>query len=200
MLRGNGYAYTLINMLAAVLILVSLTRDFNMWAAVGQISWIVLSIIGLTRLFILTNRLRFTAEERAFLDTKFPDLEPILARKLLSAGTWSEAMPGTVLVREGEAVPALVFIVSGRADVAVAGRTVATCEAGSFVGEFGAAVGCPAIATVTLSEPSRILSIPTPALAALMARHAGIRTALDASIGAEARAKMIASNTRAAAE
>ena len=199
-LRGSGYAYTLLNLAAAIAILVSLSHDFNIWSAAIQISWIILSILGLTRLFILTSRLQFSIEERALLDTKFPDLEPILARKLLAEGTWRNAPAGTLLTREGEPVPALVFIHSGRAAITVAGREVATCEAGTLVGEFGAASGCSAIATATLSEPSRILSIPTPALAALMARHVGIRTGLDASIGAEARAKLIASNSRAAAE
>jgi CRP-like cAMP-binding protein len=200
LLRGSGYAYTLLNLAAACFILVSLSHDFNIWSAAIQISWIALSIVGLTRLAILTSRLRFTAEERAFLDTKFPDLEPILARRLVSAGTWSDAPAGTVLAREGEPVPALVFLHSGRAAITVAGRAVATCEAGALVGEFGAASGQPAIATATLAERSRILSIPAAALVALMARHPGIRTALDAGIGAEARAKMMAANSRAAAE
>jgi CRP-like cAMP-binding protein len=200
LIRGSGYAYTLLNLAAASAILLSLSHDFNIWSAAIQISWIVLSIVGLTRLFILTSRLRFTAEERAFLDAKFPDLDPILARRLLAAGTWSEAPAGTPLTREGEAVPALVFIASGRAAITVAGREVGACGAGALVGEFGAAGGGPAIATAILAEPSRILSIPATALAALMARHPGIRTALDAGIGAEARAKLMAANARAAAE
>lgn len=49
-ISGQGYCYTLMNMLAASLVLISLTHQFNLASVLIQLSWIVISIVGLCRL------------------------------------------------------------------------------------------------------------------------------------------------------
>lgn len=46
-LDGNGVPYTLLNILAATLVLVSLLRDFNLASALIQVTWISLGLVGL---------------------------------------------------------------------------------------------------------------------------------------------------------
>jgi len=46
-LDGNGSGYSVANVLAASLVLVSLIRDFNLPSAVIQITWIIFGIAGL---------------------------------------------------------------------------------------------------------------------------------------------------------
>ncbi|NKX43462.1 cyclic nucleotide-binding domain-containing protein [Roseicyclus persicicus] len=198
-LRGHGYPYAFLNLGASSMMLVSLTQSFNPFAAVIESCWIAFSLIGIARLFILNRGLRLTPEEREFVAAKLRGIEPILARALVAAGRWEDAAPGTVLMAEGQAVPALVWLRDGQARVTVGGREVATLGPGNLVGEFGAPGGHPAIATVTLTAPARLFAVDSAALQALMRRKPGIRVALDAAIGAEARAKFIASNARAAA-
>ncbi|MCH9672710.1 MAG: hypothetical protein K0U93_14830 [Gammaproteobacteria bacterium] len=49
LMDGNGRAYAALNLLAAVLVLVSLNYSFNLPSALIQASWIVLSVLGLLR-------------------------------------------------------------------------------------------------------------------------------------------------------
>lgn len=44
---GNGTLYSLINIAAAALVLVSLYQDFNLASALIQVTWISLGLIGL---------------------------------------------------------------------------------------------------------------------------------------------------------
>ena len=52
-LRGSSNSYILMNLSAASLVLISLTQHFNLASALIQISWILISFIGLFRLNIL---------------------------------------------------------------------------------------------------------------------------------------------------
>jgi hypothetical protein len=199
LLTNRGYLYPALNLVAASLMLVSLMGSFNMWSATIETSWVFFSIVGLLRYYFLTSGLTLSPEERQLLDTKFPGLEPYLARRLFSAGTWTISGPGTVLTREGEGVEALVYLSSGHASVTLGGREVGECRDGALIGELGATSNLPAIATVTVTVSSRIFSVPAPELRQLMAKTPEVRIALDAWIGAEARSKLIASNARLAA-
>lgn len=46
-LRGDSCAYSLLNILSASLVLISLTEHFNLASAIIQVSWIVIGISGL---------------------------------------------------------------------------------------------------------------------------------------------------------
>ena len=48
-LNGNGAVYSLYNVIAAVLVSVSLIAEFNLSSALIQGSWIVIGLIGLAR-------------------------------------------------------------------------------------------------------------------------------------------------------
>lgn len=49
LIRGSGYAYALMNLTAASLVLVSLTVKFNLASSIIQIMWIVISAFGIAR-------------------------------------------------------------------------------------------------------------------------------------------------------
>lgn len=46
---SSGYAYALMNMIAACLVLVSLSVSFNLSSTLIQISWILISLYGIGR-------------------------------------------------------------------------------------------------------------------------------------------------------
>lgn len=56
---GNSKAYTYLNLSAASLVLVSLTTAFNAASVVIQVSWILISIFGMSRMYLLYRRIRF---------------------------------------------------------------------------------------------------------------------------------------------
>lgn len=49
-ISGQSYSYTLLNMLAATLVLISLMHQFNLASLLIQLSWILISLVGLYRL------------------------------------------------------------------------------------------------------------------------------------------------------
>lgn len=49
--KDNSLAYILTSMLSAVLILISLSESFNLAAALVQVFWIIISLVGVFRLF-----------------------------------------------------------------------------------------------------------------------------------------------------
>ena len=49
-ISGQSYSYTLMNMAAASLVLISLTHQFNLASVLIQLSWIAISVVGLIRL------------------------------------------------------------------------------------------------------------------------------------------------------
>lgn len=44
---GNGSCYSAVNIVAAVLVLVSLSQDFNLPSALIQVTWITLGLVGM---------------------------------------------------------------------------------------------------------------------------------------------------------
>lgn len=195
-LRGNGYAYALANLLASSLVLVSLTTAFNLSSAIIQIVWIVISTVGLARMYLLDRRARLNDEERAFIARKFPTMPRASARAFLNAGAWHEAGPGTRLATEGQRLGALIYLAKGEADILSGARVIARCPATSFVGELTCFDGGPASTTVELATEARYFSISAEALNRLCAGDFGMRQILHRAVGHDVRDKLIEANRR----
>ncbi|MFC1680807.1 Crp/Fnr family transcriptional regulator [Pseudomonadota bacterium] len=199
-LRGNGYAYAILNATAAALVLLSLKEAFNLSSAVIQISWIVISLVGITRHYILTHRARFTDEEKDFIGHALPEMEKLKARRLLDLGTWVDMVPGTLLTEEGSPVSNLFYLVTGSADVISHGSKIATLQERSLVGEMTALSGEPATGTVLLNEPSRCLMIPSDGLRDLSQRDPDIRRQIDACFAGQVKVKLLTINKALSAQ
>lgn len=198
-IRGTGYAYTIMNLIAAALVLVSLTNNFNLSSAIIQMTWIAISLFGMARRFILHHSTRLTAEEAAFALSTLPTLPKPLVRQFFLSGSWSDLRPGTVVATEGEELGALVYLLLGEATVSYGGQPVGTIASDSFIGEQTCLDGGKATATVTLSSPSRIFRIPSRNLTRLCARFPELKTAIDHAIRHDTRTKLTAANTRLSA-
>jgi CRP-like cAMP-binding protein len=196
LLRSNGYTYAAANLAAAALVLLSLSRDFNLSAAISQIVWIVISVFGLARMAVLERRARLNAEERAFMAAKFPSMGRAMARKFLNAGGWYDAKAGTLLVTEGEHLGGLIYLASGEAEITLRGRPIAQCASGSFIGEMSCFDGSAANATVSLRQPARYFLIRTEELNHLCARDLDMRQTVENGVGIDTRHKLIETDLR----
>lgn len=196
LIKGEGYLYPTLNLVASGCVLVSLGAYFNPFSAFIETAWLLLSLLGIARLWLLTRGLTFTEEEQTFLDAALPGLSRVSARRFLSAGRWEDLAPGAILTREGEPVARLTYVASGTARVEHGGVEVAAIPEGLFVGELGVLSRAPATATVTVADPMRAFAIDAGPLAALVARHPDLKLSLDAGIGADARRKILGANRR----
>ena len=185
-LRGNSYTYAALNLLAAALVLVSLFRNWNLFSAIIQISWITLSVIGIARVWVLSNMLRFSDEERELLKTRFPALRPIEAKKLMDAGSWHDGQAGEALTRQGAPVEALTYLAAGGVDIDVGGQIIA---------QMACMTSGPASASVRLNQPTRYFRVPSEALRRLVRRNPDIAPHLDLAFSGNIRSKLMATNT-----
>lgn len=192
--RGQSYLYAGLNMAAATCVLISLAETFNLSSAIIQVSFILLSALGMIRLYLLSQRLRFSREEAQFRESKLPALTKLMARTLFDHGAWTEGAPGVELTTEGAPASQLVYIVRGKADVIVDGRAVASVGPGSLIGELTVLNREPATATVRVAEPARYFAIKADRLRRLVTSDGELRTALEASFSGEARRKLMAVN------
>lgn len=195
---GNSTQYVLMNLTAAAFVAISLTASFNAASLVIQLTWIAISIYGLTRMHLLNRRLRFSPEEEDFLAAKLPNLPKAQQRQLLDNGLWLDGNPGAELTVEGEPVTNLIYLHDGSADVILNGQTVATCPPGSFIGELTVLNGEPATATVRLNSNARYLVLNAETVRKMASREQTLAMAFEVSFARDLKGKLAASNQTAA--
>src|SRR5262245_54566705 len=75
---------------------------------------------------------------------------------------------GRKLATEGASGREFVIIIEGGAEVRRKGRMVNTLGSGDFLGEIALIAGVPRTATVTTTEPCRVLVVTAPAFKQLL--------------------------------
>lgn len=195
LIRGSGYAYALMNLAAASLVLISLTVKFNLASSIIQTMWIVISAFGIARIYWIRHRTRFNDEELALVQEALPDMPRPLARRFLDSGIWVEAEPGTQLTQEAEAVTHLHYLTDGQAKVISGGKEIAILSKG-FVGEMNVMEPGPASATVEIAKPSRMFSVPGSALRRISASDSEFRAYLESHLSMATRHKLVEANKR----
>lgn len=189
-IRGSSYLYAALNAAAAALVLVSLTRDFNLSSAIIQVAWITISIVGMARLYYVRNWTRFDSEDMQLLAAKFPHLPNDMATRLIRSGKWLDLEEGTVLTRDGLPNDHFYYLANSPAHIERDGQRIATCEPGDFVGEITCFDGRPANGTVSLAAPARVFAIPTGMLQRLAPPESAMRQAFEKAIADDLRVKL----------
>lgn len=198
LLSGNGYAYALLNLCAASLVLLSLTVAFNLSSAIIQISWILISIFGIARLVWISRTVRFSPEERRFLQSVFPDMPTPVARRFLDRGNWIDADEGVVILTEGDPVLNLYYLASGEVQVTSGGQIIGTVEHG-LLGEMNVISAGPASATAKVRAPARLFAISGSILRRMVLRDPEFRVLLENGMGRDTGRKLISANQRLSA-
>ncbi len=152
--------------------------------------FILVNLAWLVRLTVVERRVRFSADEQGLYDLLFRSFSRLDFRMLLGLGRWRDASVGHVLATEGQPIDEVAILVHGVADVATGGRRIARLGRGQLVGEMSFVAGGPASATVTVVEPTRMLSWNKEDLRRLRMRRPSLRFALDAVIGADLSRKL----------
>lgn len=195
-LRGQSYVYAGLNLIAAACVLVSLSEAWNLSSALIQISWITISVIGMTRLWIIERNTHFTPDERRVLDRLIPTLRKDKARRFLGVGTWRDHRVGERVITEGQPVDGLAFLAGGVVTVSKGGAAVATLHEGALLGEVTYLDGGPATADIDTMTPTRLFHLDADKLRDLLIRDDELRIALEQSVAGELREKLTETSTR----
>jgi hypothetical protein len=133
-----------------------------MWLQLGFTTVIIL--INLYQLFVLYRESRpidFSYEARFLHRQVFAGLSTGEFNKLLQAGRFDTAQPGTQITRKDMPVETLYVLLSGEMDVRVDDTVVARMvRAGTLIGDMGYITGMPASADVVVQTPSRVFMLP----------------------------------------
>lgn len=105
------------------------------------LSWyalfLAINAVQAAQLFHDRRLRRMSAEDRQLAWEVFPALDPLAVKRLFAMARRAQVDTPHILTREGQRSRFVYLIAEGTADVAVAGRRVATLGRGRFVGEIG---------------------------------------------------------------
>jgi len=189
-LRGGSFPHSLLSLIGASCVLLSLTENFNLSSAIIQSTWIVISILGLGRLYFINKTTKFDRLELIFLKTKLPRLTNAHAKRLFGMGEWKSGRRGEVLVSQDQQVEKFCYLAEGQADVFIDGELSATSKKGDFIGEITYLSGEPATGTVVLSEPSTYFCIDVMAMRKLAKFNNTLHYEIEKSIADDLRGKL----------
>jgi CRP-like cAMP-binding protein len=120
-------------------------------------------------------------------------------KRLLDQAESKRFEAGATLTTEGEPVRQLIYIAEGIAKIEHAGRLVAICGPGDYVGELSFLSGKPATATATVVKPTRVLSFDQAKLAASVAADPQLRRTLESALNKNLAGKLTRANDPAPA-
>lgn len=155
---------------------------------------VTVNLVQLSITWLSNRRVRFSAEEKIFLDDKLAGLGASDSRRLLDCGEWVSAGPGLELTREGEPVPHLVYLADGEVTITSGGKRVAVCGPGSYIGEMTALNAEPATGSAHLAAQSRFWRIAAADLRRHVERRPETGQALEAGFARSYRDKLVRSN------
>ena len=90
-IRGSGYVYASMNIVAATLTLISLMNAFNLWSAISQLFFMTFSGIGMIRIWMASRSIKFTEEEKRLIADRLGAFSILDARRFFDAGQWIDA-------------------------------------------------------------------------------------------------------------
>lgn len=196
-LRGSDNRYAIVVMVGNMLLLTNVFQTVSPGAVIVQATFVIFSVYGIVRRALAQRKLRFSSADEALLTALMPDMPRSAARRFLDLGNWTNATPGTVLMREGEAVMHLVYLDDAVAEVRVGDLSLARVTRG-VVGEMNALSNSPSSATVTITDPGMAFVISGAALNAAMDRDSDFRQGVELAINRELGRKLMQSNLQRA--
>lgn len=157
--------------------------------------FVLVNVIQLLIIWYYEYRHRFSNEQAHFAESMPANVERRAIRKMLGFSRLVEVAEGQAITIEGQPVKDLVYIASGVAKVETAGRVVAVCGPGDYIGELSFLTGATATATTTAAKPVKLLAFDQAKLHQAIESDAGIRRAMEAGLNRNLVGKLVRSNT-----
>ena len=133
---------------------------------------------------------KLTAEERDLYAATFANLSPVEFAKLVAAGKWQTLEYGRVITEQGKPVENVMLVHQGMAAVHVNGSLARYVAPNEFIGEVSFLTSDKASATVTATEPMRVLAWPHKTLQKFLNTHLTVRFAFRAIMSEDLAKKL----------
>lgn len=190
LIDGNGNLYAGLNMLAALLVLVSLSAAFNIGSFIIQVSFISLSIYAIINSYLSRRAIETSAHEKQVSDVMFPDLPYRRALKLIKHGNLNSANAAK-LTQQGKPIKEISILLSGSALVEKDGQPITTLKQGSIVGEVSCLDHSLATADVTVNSNCDYFTIPVDSLRNFLEKNTDAKQAFQTGVRKELIKKLV---------
>lgn len=155
---------------------------FDPVSLIWEVVFVSVNVIQLAIIWYYQRYHRFGADEQSFVAAMPANVERRALRRLLRLARVREFEAGAQLVREGEPVPELLHVTAGVVRIEKAGRMIAACGSGDYLGEMSFLSGKPASASAIASKPVRALAFDKAALTKVLSGDTNLRRALEAGL------------------
>ena len=167
------------------------TQSPPLWEAIAwNLLFISINTYQIKVLLLERRPVKLDETQQRLYQLVFRSLKPREFVKLLALGEWKEAAAEECIVAEGEQLDRMMVIFSGAAAVHADGKTVATLDDGSLVGEMSFITGEVPQATVSATERTRYVSWPKEPLQEFLKKNPELRAAWQMIIGADLAMKL----------
>lgn len=196
LIRGDGYLFPSLNLIASGSILISQSVNFNPFATFIESSWVTISCVGIARIWFVKRFVNLSPEEQQVASILVPKSKKDRAKRLLRIGRFVDASDGSRIADEGLPLRDLALLVRGHCRIEHGGKTVAILRDGALVGELTYATGAPATASVIVGEPSRLFLVNCVELRSFLAKNSDLALELESAITGDLRTKLAETTRR----
>lgn len=140
------------------------------------------------------NRMKLTDQERVIWQDHFANLSSKECKQLLSNSEQVLAQDNQVVIREGEKVSSIYFVLEGQIDITLDGEKVSECGPGDLLGEMSFLTGQAASADSIARQDSQLLKISQEQLATLVKAQPEFGFAITNHISLNMAAKLSRQN------
>jgi hypothetical protein len=198
-----GYGLMLLALLArdvlwlrALLVLAQVNLSLYSWfrgidsIAAWNAVFVAINLLWVIRILRERRAVRLPEELARLHASHFVALQPPEFLRLWNMAERRRLADGSSLTRQGQAAPALYFLLSGAVRVRQAGREVARLSAGEFVAEMSLLTGTPASADAEALGEAEAMCWPADRLRQLRQRNPGLWTKVQSVLGCDLVAKI----------
>ncbi len=167
---------------------------FDPVSVLWETIFVLVNVIQLLLIWYYERHHRFADDHKHFADNMPDAVDRRAIKRLLDQAEVKQFEPGAALTVEGEPVKQLVYLADGIAKIEHAGRLVAICGPGDYIGELSFLSGKPATATATVVKPTRALIFDQAKLAASVAADPQLRRTLESALNKNLAGKLTRAN------
>jgi len=157
----------------------------------------VFTIVNIIQLFLIwyyEHHHRFAEDHRHFVDSLPDDVDRRAVKRLLDLADLKPYEAEEQMTVEGQPVKQLIYLTDGIVKIEHAGRLVAICGPGDYIGELSFLSGKPATATATVVKPTRALVFDQAKLTASVSSDPQLRRTLESALNRNLAGKLTRAN------
>ncbi len=162
--------------------------------------FVLVNVVELAIIWYYEYQHRFTEEGSHFAANMPPGTERSAIKRLLEHADLKRYSPGDTLTQQGAAVSDLSYIADGIVQIESAGRIVAICGPGDYIGELSFLTLQPANASATVVKPLRVLAFDQGRLRAAIEADPRLRRTLESALNRNLAGKLARSNAEPAVQ